>query len=71
MVFYQNTFVIKQFPNVGSCSCPECRGLILFYLKKMHDMDNKFKYMYIDYKNNKYVINENGEININDKNMSN
>lgn len=37
----------------------------------MHDMDNKFKYMYIDYKNNKYVINENGEININDKNMSN
>ena len=29
-------------------------------------MNNKFKYMYIDYKNNNYVINENGEIYIND-----
>ena len=67
MVFYHNTFVIKQFPNVGTCSCVECRNLILFYLKKMHSMDNNFKYMHIDYKDNKYVVDENGEVYINDK----
>tara|TARA_B100000524_G_scaffold348161_1_gene251843 strand:- start:1905 stop:2123 length:219 start_codon:yes stop_codon:yes gene_type:complete len=67
MVFYHNTFLIKQFPNVGTCSCAECRGLILFYLKKMHSMDSNFKYMHIDYKDNKYVVDENGEVYINDK----
>lgn len=67
MVFYHNTFVIKQFPNVGTCSCVECRNLILFYLKKMHNMDNNFKYMHIDYKDNKYVVDENGDVYINDK----
>ena len=30
-------------------------------------MDNNFKYMHIDYKDNKYVVDENGEVYINDK----
>jgi len=67
MVFYHNTFVISQLPDIGSCTCPECKGSIIFYLKKMYNMDNKYKYLYIDFKGNKYLIDQ-GKITINDIN---
>ena len=59
MVFYHNTFVISQLPDIGSCTCCRCKNSIIYYLKKFYNSDKNYKYMYIDYKGNKYLIDNN------------
>jgi hypothetical protein len=64
MVFYHNTFVISQLPDIGACECPECIGMIKNYLKNFNNLDNSYKYLYIDYKKTKYLIDNSGKITI-------
>ena len=51
---------IITIKNIGSCTCPECRGTIFHVLKEHYDNDSNFVYVYNGYQDHKYTYDING-----------
>ena len=63
-MYYADTFIIKQIPTVGSCICPECRGIIEFELRRFYNIEKKYNFVYYGYKNYIYKIDKKGNFTI-------